>query len=457
MRLVLAGFTLLLLTDCKKGPALGTVLPENNTGSCTYTNGFSRREECRDYLGEWTVAEAKDDCKGWGGTLVEGGACTYESRLGYCVLGGDATFTRVSFPGDDSKKCGGSKTGCEVFGGGTFDPSEICGGEIEDSGLGLPVFQQPIRSCVDPKAGEPPGQGPGGQVCTWEMISGVTELGRDFGDYGSCDRVCTQRPYNPAPTEKNAEQDDPRLQDPAYAADLAWLKTQVNSAACVCCHSTRAPDGPSNWYVESPGNFLNSFYGSGLAMGAGWINSVGFGAYPAEENNGFSRARPGAEAESIFPTTDPARMKAIFERELQHRNLTRADFEDQPYAAGPLDQQRFFVPEACEDGEGVDANGAIIWSGGKARYVYVLEASANTPTVPPNLDLPNGTKWRIDVPTEGTPVVSPAVTYGVPPEGTIQKFPASGTAAPLESGKTYYLYVLADIIVPITRCLFTAP
>jgi hypothetical protein len=27
----------------------------------------------------------------------------------------------------------------------------------------------------------------------------------------------------------------------------------------------------------------------------------------------------------------------------------------------------------------------------------------------------------------------------------------------LTRGKTYYLYVLADIIVPVTRCLFVAP
>jgi hypothetical protein len=38
-----------------------------------------------------------------------------------------------------------------------------------------------------------------------------------------------------------------------------------------------------------------------------------------------------------------------------------------------------------------------------------------------------------------------------------QRFPESGPPAALTSGKSYYLYVLADIIVPITRCTFTAP
>ncbi|MCC6809119.1 MAG: hypothetical protein IT381_16950 [Deltaproteobacteria bacterium] len=455
MRLTIV-ISLALFVACKRGPALDTPLPENTTGSCTYKNGFSKREECRDYLGEWTLDAAKKDCAGWGSALVEGAPCSYESRLGYCVLGGGAQFTRVTFPGADTTKCGGSRTGCEVFGGGTFDPSPLCGGAIDDSSLGGPVFEQPVRVCKDPKAGEPPGTSANGQVCTWEMISGVTELGRDFRDYADCDRVRTQRPYYAAPTENDAAREDPRLQEAAYAADLAWLKQQVHAAACVCCHSSTAPEGPSNWFVESPNNFLNSFYGSGLAMGAGWIDSVGFGTYPAVENNGFSRPTLATKTDSIFPTTDPARMKAIFERELLHRGLTRADFADQPYAGGPLDEQRFYAPSACENGEGIGADGALNWSGGKARYVFVLEAGATSPTVPPNLDLPEGTLWRIDVPSAGKPV-APGVIYGAVPEGLTQRFPSNAAPAPLVSGRTYYLYVLADIVVPITRCLFRAP
>ena len=112
---------------------------------------------------------------------------------------------------------------------------------------------------------------------------------------------------------------------------------------------------------------------------------------------------------------------------------------------------------ACENGEGAGADGTLTWRGGKARYVYVLEAEATSPTVPPNLDLPEGTLWRIDVPETGTPVESGTVRYGTVPAGLSQRFPASGPPAALTSGKTYYLYVLADIIQPLTRCTFTAP
>ncbi|WNG36717.1 hypothetical protein F0U61_25890 [Archangium violaceum] len=434
-------------------------VPEKIVGHCIYKNNFSDMVECRDYVGEWSEQDVVEDCKDQDSTAVLGSGCNMEERLGYCFLDeDDGKWTRITLPGVDAKKCGSMQRGCELFGGGVFDPSPVCGGKVVDSGdSGLPTFQQPVLACMDPKPGEPPGLSEGGKVCTWEMISGATEPGRSFNDYASCDRVRTQRPYYAVPPAENAEREDPRMKDPAYVTEVNWVRSQVEATACVCCHSTRAPKGPSNWYVESPGNFINSFNPRGLAMGAGWINTVGFGAYPREHNNGFSRASPERPNDSIFVTTDPARMARFFESELFQRGYKREDFADQPYGAGPLDDQRLYRPTACANGEGVGADGTLRWRGGKARYVYVLEQDTTSPTVPPNLDLPQGTLWRLDVPSNGTPVESGTVRYGVIPAGMSQRFPASGQPATLTSGKTYYLYVLADIIVPITRCLFTAP
>lgn len=457
MRSLIVGLAVgALLGGCQCGGGKAPQLPGESLGRCEYVNGFSKRSECRDYFGEWSPQKMAEDCKGWQSTVQVGQRCDTSVRLGYCVLGSGGLFTRITFPGDNAATCGSSRTGCEVFGGGVFEPSPVCGGAPDDFDLGLPVFQQPQLSCRDPKAGEPAGVSDGGQVCTWEMISASTELGRDFGDYADCDRVRTQRPYYPAPTEMNAERDDERLKDPAYVADLDWMKEQIRASACVCCHSTRAPKGTSNWYLESPGNFLNSFYGSGLAMGAGWINSVGFGTYPPEQVHGFLRPTEEHPERSIVPTTDAERMVRLFERELAYRGLTRADFADQPYAAGPLDEQRMYRPSACSNGEGVDAQGAFSWTGGKARYLYVLEKEARSPTVPPNLDTPAGTVWRIDVPADHEPIGPDAVKYGVVPEGMVQKVPAVGSPQALVTGREYYLYVLADIAVPMTRCLFVA-
>ena len=101
------------------------------------------------------------------------------------------------------------------------------------------------------------------------------------------------------------------------------------------------------------------------------------------------------------------------------------------------------------------ADGTISWAGGSARYVYVLAEDAPNPGVPPNLDLPEGTRWRVDVPWDAAPMASGSVRYGAVPDGARQSFPADGSPAKLTAGTTYYLYVLADIAVPITRCLFT--
>lgn len=435
------------------------LLPEEISGHCTYKNKFSGEPECRNYHGDWPSDKILEDCADWDGTADIGTPCSEQSILGQCILEKDGLYIAARAIGDNPDNCGSTRRGCELFGGGVFDAAPICGGTESSGGSGgLPVFQQPIKVCVDPKPGEAPGKSDGGKVCTWEMISGATEEGRHFEDYASCDRVRTQRPYYPAGTLPLNTREDPRLQDPAYATEHAWVKSQVRAAACVCCHSTKAPKGPSNWYVDQPGNFINGFFNRGLAMGAGWIDTAGFGAYPASENNGFTRTTPDNPGHGIFPTTDDARMRRFFENELAHRGKTRADFATEKYVGGPIDEQRFFRPAACTRGEGVRPDGLLVWKGGNARYVYVLEATAASPTVPPNLDLPQGTIWRIDVPVDGKPVASGTVQYGSVPAGLSQKFPANGSApSALVRGKQYYLYALADILQPVTRCLFTAP
>lgn len=455
---VLAASSVVVL-GCSGGGPVPT-LPDKVVGHCTYTNRFSSRAECREYVGEWTDELATADCRSEGSTVVLGQRCEVPEALGACILGGaNDQWKRILFPGNDGALCASSKRGCEFFGGGVFDPQPVCGGTVIDTGgTGLPTFQQPVLTCKAPLPGEAPGKSADGQVCTWEMISAATEEGRAFEDYASCDRVRTQRPYYPVPAAPEATQPDDRMQDPAYVQEVEWVKSQVRSTACVCCHSTKAPRGSSNWFLESGPNFANSFFPRGLAMGAGWIDTVGFGAYPKAQNNGFTRATPDNPSHSIFVTTDNARMVRFFEGELARRGLTRDNFVNATYGAGPLDEQRFYVPKACENGEGVGADGVVKWTNGSARYVYVLEANATSPGVPPNLDLPEGTLWRIDVPDQdGTPVQSGTVVYGQTPEGTRQRFPAQGAPAALVSGKQYYLYVLADIAQPNSRCLFTAP
>ena len=426
-------------------------------GRCDYVNAFSQSDECKEYLGSgWTVDAATTDCTAPSpgsepGAFLEGVTCDRESILGECIVGeGTPEHTVLVFPGEYGDSCDGLELGC-TFAGGTFVPSPICEGATGGGGGGSTVFQQFEQICVPPIEGEPAGAGPDGEVCTWQAISGATEEGRYFADYADCSAVLTQRPYWGASASADTAPDDPRLSDPTWVAEYEWVTDQVEASACICCHSTtEAPDGEaSGWYIEAGPIWTDTFDDDGMAMMAGWVDSSVFGAFEAEDNNGFSRERAGS------PTTDEDRMIAFFEGELARRGLTRDDFVDTPPFGGPLYDQLEYVPDACADGLGVAADGTITWAGGDARYVYVLEADANPPGVPPNLDLPEGTVWRLDVDWTADPVAS-GLTYGDTLPDTWQRWPEDGSAPELMAGETYYLYVLADIYLPLTRCLFTA-
>jgi hypothetical protein len=310
-------------------------------------------------------------------------------------------------------------------------------------------FRQPILVCSDPLPGEPPGQ-TDGKVCTWSLISACTEEGRRFIDYSSCDEVVTQRPYTPYAVEVTAVEDDSRLDDDVWQAEQAWVASQVESCACVCCHSTEAaPRGPSGWYIEAGPLWVDTIPDDGLAMLAGLVPSDAFGWFEPEQNNGFDRRHTG------LPTTDVERMSAFFLEEYARRGYEVEDAERIPPFGGPLPIQLGYTPEPCTPGRGVNADGSIVLGSGRIRYLYVLEAGSANPGVPPNLDTPEGTLWRIDVPRGGRALGGP-FQYGEVPDGMVQRIPADGSPPPtLVPGQTYYVYSLIDVGVPQLRCLAT--
>jgi hypothetical protein len=234
------------------------------------------------------------------------------------------------------------------------------------------------------------------------------------------------------------------------------VKSQVRAQSCSCCHSKVAPSGPAVFDLDGTGSFANAFTDRGLAQGAGWVVSVPLGGFPAAVNNGFEKSDLEHPDFSIFMSTDQPRMKRFFENELTHRGLTPADFVGKPDGFGPLTQQLHYQPQACGSDEGIAADGTLSWKPGRARYVWVLPVDSLSPTVPPNLDLPAATLWQVSLPADGTPRAPGTIRYGVVPDGMNQRVPASGPPPALTAGQSYYLYVAADILVPITRCLFTA-
>lgn len=333
-------------------------------------------------------------------------------------------------------------------------PAATPDGGTSDGGTGgpptsRPLFVFPSLSCRDPKPGEPPGKSAGGKVCTWQTVSAATEEGRHYEDYADCSVSITQRGYYPVPPPPPPSSDT-RMSDPAYAAEAAWVRSQVEATACVCCHkSSITKSGASIWDIEAKGNWLNTFTPYGLAFAGGFIDSSLLGAYPKEQNNGFSREHLG------IPSTDPVRMARFFENELRFRGKTPADFASEPPTPAYFYQLDSYKPAACKNGAGIKPDGTIVWNGPPSRYVQVLAAGSRNPGVPPNLDLPAGTLWRLDVPVTGAPVAPGTVRYGVLPAGTKQGFPSTGQPAVLQPGATYYLYVQADILGPVERCLFT--
>lgn len=422
--------------------------------SCEYVNTFSDSAACREYRGAgWSAETTAADCEevffGAAGVLALGAPCDVPSSQGRCTVGDLDADGYVDIASGDPASCGQAQAACETFAGGTFDADPACNQCGASDEIGSP-FVPPTRTCMPALEGEPPGASDG-EVCTWNLISASTEPGRRYADYADCDIVRSQRPYyfEASPTVPDPE--DPRLDDEAYLAEVAWIKDQAESSACSCCHTaSETPEGAAIWDTEAGALWIDTVTDEALAMLAGYTDSAAFGFLDAGENNTFDRSATG------LPTTDSARLLAFAERELERRGVTTAEAAElEPFA--PFFRELIdFEPEACDEGIGVDDAGNLSWSGGGARYIHVLSADSLAPGVPPNWDMPEGTLWAIRVPPTSL-AMSCGGAYGELPEGAIQEIPEAGEAPELVSGETYFLYVQSDIAQPITRCLFTAP
>lgn len=433
--------------------------PPESIGSCNYQNPFSGLFECKHYTGDgWNSADAGADCDegpvGSPGEFFPGENCDVAPTLGSCpVEGAEAREYVIEIAGEQGRDCAASAQACTGFLGGTFYASQNCTGydlpPMSAGGGESTTFQWPTQTCKPALPGEPEGLSDG-EVCTWNLISGSTEEGRRFADYGDCEMIYTNRPYYPLGPWANPPENDARYEDASWLSEAEWVRSQVVSSACVCCHSADSPDGPARWSVDAGPLWTDTMSPEAIALFAGITDSSVLGAFPPEDNNGFDRVN------SAFPSTDPDRMRAFFLGELERRGITQEFLDGLEDVGGPLILQRDYEPSECGEGEGVDADGQLTWKGGAARYLYVLESGSANPGIPPNLDLPEGTLWRIDVSWDSDPFES-GVGYGTNPGASFQRFPAAAAPASLEPGREYYLYVLRDVAIPLARCLFTAP
>lgn len=307
-------------------------------------------------------------------------------------------------------------------------------------------FEQPYKKCV-------------GDVCANVSIAGATHPGYYFPDIASCEDVRTQRPFFLVESPVETSPDDPRLGDKQFMQELSWVTSQAASTGCTCCHDSTLQVGYAAWDIAAEWIWTDMLTPRGVAILAGKIPSDSGGLYPTEENFGFDRSQTG------IASTDPNRMRAFFEAELSRRGISDEDISKlDPFDNWLFENARKQKPVDCAVGEGVNPDGTVRWFGTPdqkperklARYIYILSENAPNPLVPPNLDTPEETYWRLNVRSDAPPVES-GIAYGKIMEGTYQAVPVGGSAPALEPGKVYRLYVLFDVLFPITNCKFTAP
>jgi len=317
---------------------------------------------------------------------------------------------------------------------------------VTDADDAMPrVFIPPFVDCREPLDGVP-GNGPDGQVCTNVAISGCTEEGRYFPDYASCDVVLTQRPYGPLPpANAPAAADDPRLEDADYMGELAWAKQQIEASGCTCCHDSRQVPA-SQWDVAAEPIWLDTLSDGGLALFSGLADSSTLGAFPAAENFGFDRSYTG------IPSTDGERMRAFMLRELERRGISVDEAKAVQPFGGPIYINYNTKPTRCTAEQGIDPDGVVHFPE-NARYVYVLESGSKNPGVPPNLDLPEGTIWRLDVLPNAEPIRA-GFRYGDTPPGSYQHTPAASPAPALPFATTYHFVVIEYVGLTSVNCTF---
>ena len=356
--------------------------------------------------------------------------------------------------------------------------------------FGVEPFVMPYVKCMNfPDKDDPSKKS---RHCVNAMISGSTDEGYSFADFGVCKDIRTQRPFNPLRRPKKITDDpsDLRLQDPYFTAELDWVNQQIRSSGCVCCHDSKVDKNTAFWDISAPNNrlWIDQLDKYAVEVMTGRVDSTALGAYPRELNHGFDRHTTG------LPSTDPARMQAFFLKLADKLGTTSSEIAQMPPLADILASQLRDPPQACKPGIGVHADKSIHWAyldwyaiGGViesilkniasgniasisstapfvftsslpiARYVYILRADSVTPLVPPNLDLPAGTIWRLDANRQNSPFFSGSTYYGQVPKGAMQGFPVDSVPESLIEGQKYYLDAQIDMAFPAQRCLFTYP
>jgi len=318
-------------------------------------------------------------------------------------------------------------------------------------------FIMPAKVCVDPSTvqGVPDdAELIDGELCVWEAFNGAVPEGMAYSDVASCDPPWTQGPPWFAQPTRIYKSPASLLNDEAWVAEADWAAAQIRSSGCSCCHSSMSESGNTSGFdVDAPGVWTDSMTSSQLSMSGG-NNELHrlFGAFPAEDNHGFARE------DTLWLSTDAARLKAFFDGEFERREGGQEDVDESNAAFEALFGQVIADRSECVgEFEGVGPDGTVYWNNdAPVRQILLMEEDADTPAFTPNLDKPEGTIWAVYVDFEGTPIENGALRIGDVPAGAQQVVPDGGPAPVLEEGRTYSIFASEDIMVGrVLNCTFT--
>jgi len=290
------------------------------------------------------------------------------------------------------------------------------------------------------------------EVCVWENTTGHAPEGLTFTQVADCSKVFTQAPSWFVEPAQMFPSDASILEDESYASESSWVRDEIRGSGCACCHASSVGSGHTSGFdVDAPQVWTDSFQNYQLAMISGMYDEHRyFGILDPEENHGFSRD------DTMFPTTDPERMKSFFLSELERRNARQADFDEAERVLKSFFSRLFEEPTECvAPWTGIE-NGKIIWNDeGAARQIYVLQDDTETPGFPPTEDTPDGTVWALYVNPDAEPIASGQIEVGEVPPGTTQRIPADGSPPVLEDGVTYRLFATPDFqLIRQINCTF---
>ncbi|MEC9466236.1 MAG: hypothetical protein VX834_10650 [Myxococcota bacterium] len=290
------------------------------------------------------------------------------------------------------------------------------------------------------------------ELCVWNDVSGNVPEGYNFTDFASCESSWTQGPSWFFPPQRMFESDPALLEDPEFMRELDWVKSQAATSGCSCCHSSATVGYASRWDIDAPEIWTDTMPLTTLAMAAGIAEThVYFGYFEPTDNFGFDRRH------TVIATTDKERMKRFFTAEYERRGGTLEFAQQTDDNFREINRQLFEPSQPCGPGEGLTADGQVVWLGDGARQVYILEEGAENPGFPPTFDLPEQTLWALYADPTAEPIESGSIRYGDIPAGTAQFMPRDGTLPPeLEVGTTYRLFVTPDFVrARQANCTFT--